>query len=144
VLFERSAGAVIFRRRNTKVEYLLLHYPSGHWDFVKGNIERGEDELETLRREAFEEAGIKDLRIINGFRERIEYYYRREKTLVHKEVVFHLAETKQSEVRLSEEHLDAKWLTYRDAVEKLTYSNAKNLLRKANKLIEEKLGDQPG
>lgn len=126
------------------MEYLLLHYPSGHWDFVKGNVEKGEKELETVRREALEEAGIEDLRIINGFREKIEYYYRRGETLVHKEVVFYLGETLQDEIRLSDEHLDGRWFTYGEALARVTYDNAKNLLRKAHKLVEKKFGGQQG
>ena len=33
---ETSAGIVLFRKENLKNLFLLLHYPSGHWDFVKG------------------------------------------------------------------------------------------------------------
>ena len=33
---ETSAGIVLYRKENTKNLFLLLHYPSGHWDFVKG------------------------------------------------------------------------------------------------------------
>ena len=39
---EISAGIVLFRRENEKIFFLLLHYPSGHWDFVKGKMENGE------------------------------------------------------------------------------------------------------
>ncbi|GAI42981.1 unnamed protein product, partial [marine sediment metagenome] len=44
---EKSAGAVIFSRSDKKIEYLLLHYQAGHWDFPKGNIEKGEKLEET-------------------------------------------------------------------------------------------------
>ena len=33
---ETSAGIVLFRKEESKILFLLLHYPSGHWDFVKG------------------------------------------------------------------------------------------------------------
>ena len=39
---ETSAGIVLFRREESKILFLLLHYPSGHWDFVKGKIEKNE------------------------------------------------------------------------------------------------------
>ena len=42
--FERSAGILLYRELAMKKFFLLLHYPSGHWDFVKGRIEKNEDE----------------------------------------------------------------------------------------------------
>ena len=38
---EKSAGIVLFRREGSENLFLLLHYPSGHWDFVKGHKETG-------------------------------------------------------------------------------------------------------
>ncbi len=38
---ETSAGIVLFRKEGAKNLFLLLHYPSGHWDFVKGKMEKG-------------------------------------------------------------------------------------------------------
>ena len=55
---EISAGVVIFRRENSRILFLLLHYPSGHWDFVKGKIEKGETFHQTAIRETKEETGI--------------------------------------------------------------------------------------
>ena len=48
---EKSAGAVIFRKQNDAILYLLLHYEAGHWDLAKGHIEKGESLEETARRE---------------------------------------------------------------------------------------------
>ena len=49
------------KKDSNEKEFLLLHHTVGHWDFPKGNIEAGEDELETARREIFEETGIQDV-----------------------------------------------------------------------------------
>jgi hypothetical protein len=49
--WEVSVGAVVFTGEKNKRQYLLLHYPSGHFDFPKGHVEVGETEEETLRRE---------------------------------------------------------------------------------------------
>lgn len=73
---ETSAGAVIFRREGNQTYYLLLHYQSGHWDFPKGHIEEGENEITTVKREAEEETGLKDLQIIEGFKEHIKYFFK--------------------------------------------------------------------
>ena len=53
-----SAGVVIYRMRDNKREYLLLHNAKGHWDFPKGKIEAGEDKKTAALRELQEEAGI--------------------------------------------------------------------------------------
>ena len=55
---EKSAGIVLFRNDSDKNEFLLLNYPQGHWDFVKGKIERNETSHETALRETKEETGI--------------------------------------------------------------------------------------
>ena len=135
---ESSAGAVIFRK-NKETEYLLLKYEMGHWDFPKGNIEVGEKDEETIKREINEETGIDDITIIKEFREKIHYFYKLKGELVSKDVVFHLAETKKDKVKLSFEHMDFKWLGFEEAMEKLTFKNAKGILEKADGFLRKKL-----
>ncbi len=132
---EISAGAVIFRRVHGEPVYLLLHYGSGHWDFVKGHIEEGEDEITTVKRETAEETGITDLKVIPGFKERIRYFFRRGKEVVYKEVIFYLAQTNQDKVKLSHEHIGYIWLPYEDALKQLTFENAKSILKKAHEIL---------
>ncbi len=135
MLVEKSAGVIIFRR-DEEIKYLLLKYGYGHWDFVKGNIEEGENEIETIIRETKEETGIEDLKFLKGFREKISYFYRKGKDMVYKEVVFYLAETKEKKVRLSYEHEDYCWLPFEKALEKITFNNSKKLLKKANSYLK--------
>jgi bis(5'-nucleosidyl)-tetraphosphatase len=133
---EKSCGAVIFKRNGNR-KYLLLHYEGGHWDFVKGHVEKDESEKETVQRETEEEAGIKDLTFIEGYRQPISYYYRRAGKTVYKQVVFYLVESKTDEIRLSREHVGFDWLPYEKAYERLTYKNAKDTLRKAHEFLQE-------
>ena len=72
---EKSSGTVIFRDTPEGIVFLLLHYPSGHWDFVKGKIEMGENPLDTVIREAKEGTVISDMNFVEGFEENIEYYF---------------------------------------------------------------------
>lgn len=132
---ESSRGAVIFRQEHGKRLYLLLNYKAGHWEFVKGKREYGEEEKETAVREAREETGITDLNFVFGFREKIEYFYRREGQTIHKEVIFFLAETKQRDVKISFEHIGFEWLDYDSALKRLTFENAKNILKKAEEFL---------
>ena len=133
--FERSAGIVLYRESATKKFFLLLLYPSGHWDFVKGKIEKNEDNRQAAIRETREETGITDVEFVDGFEERIHYTYQFFGKIVQKEVVFFLGKTKTEDVKLSEEHLDHIWLEFDDALAKTTYQNAKNLLQKSKPLV---------
>ncbi|MFQ5815135.1 MAG: bis(5'-nucleosyl)-tetraphosphatase [Candidatus Hydrothermarchaeaceae archaeon] len=138
-----SAGAVVYRREEGNTKYLLLHYQSGHWDFPKGNVERGEAERETVAREVAEETGISDVVFREGFREEIRYFYMREGRTIFKKVVFYLTEARTHEVKLSYEHIGYDWLSYEEALGRLTYRNAKDILKKAHDfLVRENFDDR--
>ena len=133
---ETSAGIVIFRKEETKKLFLLLHYPSGHWDFVKGKMEKGETTHQTAIREAKEETGIT---VIENFEEWIKYNFKYQGELVQKKVVFFLAETKTKEITISHEHSGYTWLDYNESMEKTTFDNAKTVLTKAQKILSDTL-----
>jgi 8-oxo-dGTP pyrophosphatase MutT (NUDIX family) len=56
----RSSGVVILRAFEDGPRYLLLRCYS-YWDFPKGEVEPGEDQAATARREVREETGLSDL-----------------------------------------------------------------------------------
>jgi len=132
---QKSAGIVLFRNASNKNEFLLLNYPQGHWDFVKGKVELGEIPHETALRETKEETGISDIEFIDGFEESVEYDFRFKKENIHKKVIFFLAKTNEKNIKLSHEHNDYLWLEYNDALKKTTFENAKNVLTKANEFL---------
>lgn len=136
MLQEKSAGVIIVTLNGNRALYLLLHYGWGHWGFPKGNIEAGENDIQAAMREAQEETGLSNVSLINGFREKIEYHYRRNQQLVHKEVVYFLAETKAGEdaIILSHEHSGFKWAEFKDAMRILTYENNRQILEKAHRI----------
>jgi bis(5'-nucleosidyl)-tetraphosphatase len=134
---ERSAGAVLFIDDGMSVKFIILHYPAGHWDFPKGNIEIGETPVDTVNREVEEETAIKNIEIIPGFKREIEYYYRRGGELVHKQVIYMLAKTTTRAVTLSSEHQNYAWLDLKKAVDRVTYRNSKTILREAAKFLKE-------
>ena len=136
---ETSAGIVLYRKENTKNLFLLLHYPSGHWDFVKGKMEKNETTHETAIRETKEETGITDIVFAENFEEWIEYNFKYQGELVQKKVVFFLAETKTKEIKISHEHSGYIWMDYNSSMEKTTFDNAKTVLTKAQKLLSNTL-----
>ena len=136
---ETSAGIILYRKENTEKLFLLLHYPSGHWDFVKGKMEKNETTHETAIRETKEETGITDIVFAEKFEEWIEYNFKYQGELVQKKVVFFLAETKTKEIKISHEHSGYVWMDYNTSMEKTTFDNAKTILTKAEKLISDTL-----
>jgi len=132
---QKSAGIVLFRNDSDKNEFLLLNYPQGHWDFVKGKIEQNETSHETALRETKEETGITNIEFVDGFEESVEYDFRFKKENIHKKVIFFLAKTNEKNIKLSHEHNDYLWLEYSDALKKTTFENAKNVLTKANEFL---------
>lgn len=135
MLHEKSCGAVVFFK-NIQVKYLLLQYEAGHWDFVKGNVEPNESEADTVLRELKEETGIVATQLIEGFREQIQYFYRRQGDTIQKEVVFYLIQADTERVELSFEHVGYEWLNYPHALERLTFKNAKEVLQKAHAFLQ--------
>ena len=142
VIWEVSVGSVLFRRTSDGGrEYLILQYPSGHFDFPKGHMEAGETEEDTLRRETEEETGMSELQVYPE-RVSIKYFYeargneydRRRKegrgTWIFKVVHFYPAlATGETEVKISHEHIGSLWLPFDRALEKVTFVNAKKVLQ---------------
>lgn len=133
---ERSAGAVVFYEEETGVNYLLLKYGAGHWDFPKGHIEKNENEVAAVLREVMEETGMEKIEIINGFRKVISYMFMKNGRLVRKEVVFYVGKAPTKNVQLSPEHLDFVWLPFDKALEKLTFKTAKETLIEAHNFLK--------
>jgi bis(5'-nucleosidyl)-tetraphosphatase len=135
---ERSAGVIVFHTSadNSKRSYLLLDYGK-HWDFPKGHVEKRETDLDAAIRELEEETGITRIELVPDFARSIVYFFRHSKRgLVRKEVMFFLAETKSRKVTLSHEHVGHIFLPFDEAIARLTYPNAKQVLRDANEHLE--------
>jgi 8-oxo-dGTP pyrophosphatase MutT (NUDIX family) len=133
---EVSAGIVLYNDDNDEVQFLVLKYPGGHWDFVKGKMENSEEPKQTAIRETKEETGIIDVEFIDGFNEEISYTFYVKNEEIDKKVIFYLGKTKSTEIVLSHEHLDFAWLNLKDAMDRITYENAKIVLTKANNLLQ--------
>lgn len=138
---EKSCGVILFRNQaeSTGKEFLLLHYPGGHWDFPKGHVENNETEQETALRELEEETSITEVQLLTGFREPMNYSFRHQGVLIKKEVVFFIGITQHSApIQISHEHHDFAWISEDETKNKLTYDNAKQLFQKAHQFLANK------
>ena len=134
---EKSCGVVLFNEQKV----LLLQYATGqkegewdlqgHWDFPKGHVDKGETEIETATRELEEETGIKNIILLDNFRNTINYKIHKRDRKISKEVVFFIATTAETEINLSHEHVDYGWFDFTSALKQLTYDNARSVLSEA-------------
>jgi len=138
---ERSAGAIIFHLKDSEPYFLLLKYPT-YWGFVKGLIEKNEGEEQTMKREMAEEAGIYNYEILEGFKETQRWFYRFEGELIRKEAVLYLVKADSWNIKISHEHEDFKWCTFKDALELIRIKSNKILMEKAYEFLKKRLSQK--
>jgi len=112
----RAAGAVVFRRSERGIRLLLLRAYQ-NWDFPKGLVEPGENELEAAKREVREETGLAELDYPFGdeFKETVPY-------AGNKVARYYLAETGAEKIELPvspelgrPEHHEYRWVSFDEA-----------------------------
>jgi len=148
---EKSAGAVVFRReKDGTIKYLLLKHKADYWNFPKGIVEKGEELKEAALREIREETGLKEIKLIPGFKETIRYFFKAKYDyqivrgfkigqMVLKFVTYFLAESKNEEVKISSEHEDYAWLDFEGMMGKFKkYKINQNILKKADGYLRRK------
>ena len=120
--YEKSCGAIVFRKYHGNTELLLIkHTAGGHWSFPKGHVEQ-------------EETAI-DVEICPGFREVVTYSPKRD---VMKDVIYFLGKAKNyNYVPQESEIAQVQWVEINLAHSFLTYDNDKQLLTRARPLIRD-------
>ena len=131
---------IIYRKDRDGVKFLLLYHGKGYWNFPKGKLDPEEKSFKAALREVKEETGLSggDLRFKDFFKVYDRYFFQRGKDRIFKIVIYYLAETRQSEIKVSSEHEGYGWFLYRDAVRLLTHQNLKNNLKRAHDAIRRK------
>lgn len=136
---EFSAGFILFRNTTHGRHYLLLDY-GRHWDYPKGHLEEGETNWRAAVRELKEETGIRQVDRVGGFERQMHYaFFSPKKGHITKTVTYFTGKTRSGNIKISDEHVGYAWLPYEEALEKLTYENARELLREAHEALAENL-----
>ncbi len=147
--FQKSVGGIIFTIENGTVKFLLVKVTSKNrpnhewWEFPKGVEEKGEAELDTLKREIKEETNLEDIEVIKKIGE-AKYWFRDYETKepIRKVVEYYLVKRKSGEVKISWEHSDYRWVTFEEALSLLKFKSHKELLMKAYREIQRLLRDE--
>jgi len=131
--FELSAGGIVYNPKLDKV--LVIEYQDGRISFPKGHNEKGESMIETAKRETTEETGVKKLQFIAKIGE-VTYFFKLHDEFIFKKVVYFLFKTSdiKTKPQLSEIKT-ARFKTFDEAQNLITFKNLMPLLKKSKKLL---------
>ena len=129
---ERSAGGVVVRSHDGVAHVLLIRDPYRNWGLPKGHLEAGEDAAAAALREVREETGLDRIELGPELGS-IDWYFRQEDRLVHKFCSFFLMRSPDGELspELSEGITECIWLPPEEAMARVTYDNAREMIRMA-------------
>ena len=130
---EISSGIIVYRATSDGPKFLVLYHGKGYWNFPKGKLEKNERSFRAAVREVREETGLtsKDLRFKETFKAHDRFVFMREGARVSKMVMFYLAETSNTRVRVSDEHEGYGWFLFSDAQRLMKHKNLRNILKQA-------------
>ncbi len=139
---ETAVSVVFYFLEGNSPKYLLLKYNiygQKHWDFIKGRMEKGEGIEETAKREAFEEARIRDFKIVPDFKLESKYSYKKNTgQKVNKKIIYLLSKFPKSKVKkitIGKEHKKFEWVDYNKAKKLLQFKNQRKIIKKINSFI---------
>lgn len=133
---EDSAGGVVIRRTSSGPLFLLIRDPYHNWGLPKGHVEPGETAESAARREVAEETGLAELELIDDVAT-IDWFFQDRRERVHKFCRFFLFGSDAGEPRpeTREGISECVWLPFAEAVERITYDNAREVLREAGRKL---------
>ena len=127
----------MLREIDGQVHVLLIRDPYQNWGLPKGHLEEGEDARGAALREVTEETGLVALEVGPELTP-IDWYFRRRGRLVHKYCTFFLMRSNEGKAvpEAAEGITECVWLTLPEALDRITYENARETLRQAAALLE--------
>ena len=137
---ERSAGGVVVRVREGVHHVLLIRDPYHNWGLPKGHLEEGEDALTAAIREVREETGINGLELVAELGS-IDWHFRQGEILVHKFCTFFLMRSDGGDPtpQIAEGITECEWLPLEQAMSRVTYQNARAMIRAALQHLQAKV-----
>jgi 8-oxo-dGTP pyrophosphatase MutT (NUDIX family) len=134
---EVSAGGIVFRRvPGEGAKYLLIRDSYHNWGFPKGHLEGNESPAEAALRETAEETGLGRL-VLQGPIRVIDWHFRFRGRHIHKYCHFFLFESPEGEPcpQVDEGITACQWQPLGEALELLSYDNARGVLKRAGEMV---------
>lgn len=136
--FELEAGAIITKTKNNELKFLTIYRVNmDDYTFPKGHVEDGESLEDASRRETLEETGhsVEIKNLVGSFEYRVKEEKDGEEVFFIRRVYYFSGFLTGDVVEannpdLKEGKIIPNWLTYEEALEKLTYDTDKDLIRK--------------
>jgi diadenosine hexaphosphate hydrolase (ATP-forming) len=129
---EYTAGGVVFRRIDGRVEILMIQDRLGRWTIPKGHVEAGESLEQTALREVAEETGLTQFRLGEKL-DKLHFFYRKEGKLIfmttHVYLMEAIGDTDAVIPEDSEGIVDAKWFGSDEALGLIEYRDTERLFR---------------
>ncbi len=142
IVREPTSGGIIFRHgKEGDIEILLIQDGKDRWTIPKGHIEEGETAQETTKREIAEEAGLKNVEVLNWLG-KIHFRYRRLDRLVLMTTQIYLVRAlgDTDDIKKEDWMHGIKWFKFNDAIDAIEYEDIGKLMLLAMKKIrQEKL-----
>jgi 8-oxo-dGTP pyrophosphatase MutT (NUDIX family) len=128
-----QAGGIVVRtdQETPRILVITAKQSPQQWIFPKGHVEPGESPEEAARREVWEETGIRS-RLL-GYAGELEFTAEEGRILVKYYLVAFVEQTGHGEGR------KARWCTYEEALQLLSFADARTLLTQAKPLLETSL-----
>ena len=141
---ELSAGGVVFRVEEGMPLFLLIRDSYENWGFPKGHIEGSERAEDAALREVVEETGVSGL-TLRGAIATIDWFFRFRGRLIHKHCHFFLMETEAASTspQRAEGITACRWMRYEEAESTVSYTNAREVLRRARQMVGDALPSAP-
>jgi len=134
---EVSAGGIVYRRVGVEpARFLLIRDSYDNWGFPKGHLEGDESPAEAALRETAEETGLQQL-LLQGPIRVIDWHFRFRGRHIHKYCHFFLFESPEGEVcpQVDEGITACQWRPLPEALEILSYDNARGVLKRAGEMV---------
>jgi bis(5'-nucleosidyl)-tetraphosphatase len=132
-----SFGVVPVRKEDGEWKVLLiLHREGNHWGFPKGKANPGETPIETAQRELKEETNLDVEQFLTPKSLDEEYQFRHKRELIFKTACYFPAIVTGVLSCQEEEIRDARWCTFPEAMNQLSFKQARHICHETMRLLD--------
>lgn len=136
---EETAGGVVWRRNpKGEIEFLMIQDSKHRWTVPKGHVEKGERLADTAVREIYEEAGLKNVKVLD-YLGKTNFRYRRDDKLIlmtqHMYLIKAMGDTRQ--IKKEKWMKGIRWFSKNEAINDVEYEDIQKLFLLALRRIRD-------
>jgi bis(5'-nucleosidyl)-tetraphosphatase len=134
IKYDYSFGIIPLTKKNNVWNVLLVQLHAGHWGFPKGHADPEESHFETAQRELLEETGLNVCHLLTEQTFEENYTFRVKGSLIHKKVIYFIAEVEGVSKILEEEIKAIQWVPLNESSKYVTFDQAKKICLQVDQL----------